>query len=470
MLKTIFSYLLSNDRFFSIVYPYIDKKIIDDKEYRFILDKIKIYTDKYSKRPDYDEVKLLLERDQNIDLDSTAQTIKELNRLKKIPIKENLEFVIDETEKWVQEESLKQAILESVQIIDEKGSQTQIYDKVKEAISIDFKHSLGMEYMFDYGSQYDFYISDEEKFETSVEAINNAFCGGLPRKTISAFIGRSNIGKTLVLCHMAADFTRQGYNVLYVSGEMSEQMLYQRIDSNILNMDMHQFDINLSKKSYKERIKSILTTKKMGRLLIKEYPTGTANKLHIQNFLRELKLKKNDFKPDVIIIDYLNIFSSCRLPASQGSDSYRYIKAITEEFRALAVEENVAVLTATQTNRAGSEKTVKDSSMTDTSDSFGIPMTLDCMMSILQNDEMAEQNKYVFKVLKTRFGANVDQYYTVGVNKHKMTLYDLEESEQVIPVAVKDRLDYQNQQKKGAINEFDEDGDEKDILFDDDLA
>ena len=292
--------------------------------------------------------------------------------------------------------------------------------------------------------------------------------GGWRRKSLNAFVGRTNIGKSLVLTHLAADFIRLGYNVVYVSAEMSKERIYQRVDANILDMTMDSLDDGPTKKDYFNKVKQQIKNKVLGRLHIKEYPPVSATKNHIHSYIKELELKKG-FKPDVVIVDYLNILASCRLPASQSSDSYRYIKAIAEELRALAVEEDIVVITATQTNREGAKKDQHDFDDTATSDSYGIPMTLDSLIALIQNEELFNSNKYIMKIIKTRFGGNNRDCETIGVTREHMRLHDLKEDEQDLPVEIKDKLAQYDAQRKMK-QDLDDDGDERDFVFTEELT
>jgi len=250
---------------------------------------------------------------------------------------------------------------------------------------------------------------------------------------------------TLWLCHMATSLTRLGYNVLYVSGEMDENLIAQRIDANFLDMPMDDFGLELDKKSYLKKIRSVYE-KVSGKLKIKEYSAGACNALHLKNLLQEYKLK-DGFEPDVIILDYINLFASFRLPASALSNSYLYVKSVAEEMRGLAREFNCACLTATQTNRSGAESG-NETDMSDTADSYGLPMTVDGLYAIIQNEELFKMGKYLLKVLKTRYGDNINEIYTLGVTRCHMRLEDLPEDQQELPKHIKDELAWETQRSK----------------------
>ena len=281
--------------------------------------------------------------------------------------------------------------------------------------------------------------------------------GGFRRKALYIPIGRTNIGKTLWTCHWACALAQLGYNVLYISGEMAEEMIAQRLDANILDMPMDDLGMDLDRKTYLKKVRDAYG-RTSGRIKIKEYSAGACNALHIQNLLNEYKLK-DDFVPDVIICDYLNLFSSFRLPASAMSNTYLYNKSVAEELRGLARENNCTMIAPTQTNRSGASAG-ENTDMGDTADSFGLPMTADWMGAIIQNDELFALGKYLLKVLKSRFGDNINAVYTLGVTRSLMRLYELPEEEHEIPQHMKDLLAAQATSQKA----------EKDKAAMDDLA
>lgn len=467
MQRVIFSYIMKDPKFFSTVIPYLTDKLFE-KEHLTIYSKIKNFSDDYAKQPTYADIELLINQDSNIDENATEDTIGELKAIKgtTIPTFEN---AIDQTEKWIKEESLKGAILDSIEIIDKKLPFNPIIEKVEKALAVSFSDDLGTQYIKDWERQFEYYTSEEEMITCSVQTINKAFGGGLRNKTLNCLIGRSGIGKSLFMGHLAADYVKCGHNVLYISAEMSEESLYKRIDANLLDLTMDDMDIALKEDDYHQKVIKFVANHKdsMGKLWIKEYPTGEANKLHIKNYVKDLQLKKG-FKADIIVLDYLNIFASCKLPASAAAESYKYIKAVTEEMRALAKELDVAILTATQTNRDGSKKDSKEMDMTATSDSFGIPMTLDSLVAIIQSEDLKEAGQYIIKVLKARNAGNAGMCYKLDVDNKHMRLSDTSGDDEVIPVHVKDTLDYFDQKRK--LNSgLDDDGDDKLVIYDKEL-
>jgi len=352
--ETLFHYLFNEERFYSTVYPFLHKDLFDDsQEFRLLYDKVKEFTEKFSSQPILKDIELLIYQDHTIDEKDSKLLVKKLRKIAGEKDVASIDLALTETEKWIKEKTLYNAIMSSAQELDKKEvDYTQVNARIEEAISVSFKEDLGLNYMFGAQDQYDFYTAEDEVMKCSVQAINDTFGGGLRRKTIVAYIGRTNIGKSLYLTHLASDYLKCGYNVLYVSAEMGARELYKRIDANVLNLQMDDLAKELPKTTYMDKVKHFAKRHKdsMGKLWIKEYPTGEANKLHIKSYLKDLKLKKQ-FTPDIVILDYLNIFSSCRLNKTSAENSYGYIKSITEEFRAMAIEENCAVVTATQTNR-----------------------------------------------------------------------------------------------------------------------
>lgn len=464
LLDTIFHNLLYNEPFFNKVYPFLKPELFEDVYYQILFEQIQKYSNLYSKRPNEKDLKLLLDTDREITEERTEEVVNVLKRIEKTESSDNLDFLVDETEKWVKDRVMELAILESVEILqDPKKPRTAIEQKIKDALSVSFSNDLGLEYLDDSETQYKFYTDDELGIPVDVPTINEAVTNGFRKKATYIFIGKTHIGKTLWLCHLAASFKKDGYNGVYFTAEMSENAIGKRIDANILNMEMHSLGKGLDKETYLSNVKAALKKWQKGKWFIKEYPPGYASKTNLTNYLQELSLKKG-IKPDVIIVDYINIFASARLPFSASLDSYRYMKAVTEEFRALGVEEKVPIITATQLNREFANKDADAMDSTGTGDSWAIPQTADWMGAIIQPEELYAEGKYLLKILKNRFDENLYEVYTLGVDRSHMRLLDLAKSEQNIPIVVRDRMDHNDLKRQAASS-----NDENIFLFADDF-
>jgi len=443
----IFNGLLTQPVFYRSTIAHLTEDLFDGAE-RIVFNKIKEYSSLYNKQASPADIRLMLKNDMNLTEGETQEAL-EIIRISKNLEKIDEDLLFTETEKFAQNRAFENVLKKAVDIVvgseDGKLTKGMLPDLFRDALSISFSTSLGHDYFRDAPSRFEFYTNEEEIIKLDVEALNAMLNGGLRRKSISVWLGRTNIGKTLYLCHIATALTRAGYNVLYVTGEMDENLIAQRIDANILDMSMDEFNLELDKKTYLKKIRD-LYGKISGKLKIKEYSAGACNALHLKNLLQEYKLK-DDFSPDVVILDYINLFSSFRLPASAMSNSYLYIKTVAEEMRGLAREFNYSCVSATQTNRGGSDAG-NDTDMGDTADSYGLPMTVDGLYAIIQNEELFAVGKYLNKVLKSRYGDNINEVYTCGVDRNHMRLMDLPEDQQELPQNIKDQLSWQAQKEK----------------------
>ena len=445
----IFTGLLTQPSYYRSVIAHLVDDVFDESE-KIVFNKIKQYSNEYNKQPTPADVTLLLKNDMDLTERETQEALEIVKTAKNLDqIDEELLF--DETEKFVQNRSFENVLKQAVDIVvagedgKTKISKGMLPELFRNALAISFTTSLGHDYFRDAPNRYEFYTNEEEIIKLDVEALNKMLNGGLRRKSISIYLGRTNIGKTLFLCHHAASLIKNGYNVLYVSGEMDENLIAQRIDANLLDLQMDDFNLDLDRKDYLKRVRD-LYGKVQGRLKIKEYSPGACNALHLKTLLQEYKLK-DDFVPDVVILDYINLFSSYRLPAAAMSNTYLYTKTVTEEMRGLAREFNYSCISATQTNRGGAD--AGDSTdMSDTADSYGLPMTVDGLYAIIQNEELFKLGKYLTKVLKSRFGDNINEIYSLGVTRSHMRLHDLEEDQQELPQHIKDQLAYQAQKDR----------------------
>lgn len=337
--------------------------------------------------------------------------------------------MIDTTEKFCQERAIYNAIMDSIQIIDGKDANRgkgSIPTILSDALGVSFDPNVGHDYIDNYADRYDFYHRVERRIPFDLEYFNKITKGGLPQKTLNIALAGTGVGKSLFMCHMAASCLTQNYNVLYITLEMSEERIAERIDANLMNVTMDDL-ANMPKDMYEKRMGK-LKEKVKGKLIIKEYPTASANPAHFRALINELSLKKN-FKPDIIFVDYLNICASARIKAGANVNSYTYIKAIAEELRGLAVENNVPIFSATQTTRSGFSNS--DPGLEDTSESFGLPATADFMFALVSNEELQNLGQMLVKQLKNRYNdPNLYKRFTIGVDRAKMKLYDLEEKAQ----------------------------------------
>jgi len=353
-----------------------------------------------------------------------VQLIRDIDAEKSDP-----EWILDTTEKWCKERAIYLALMESIKIAegnDEKRATGAIPNILSDALAVGFDTNVGHDYLQDYEQRYDFYHTTEEKIPFDLEYFNKITKGGLPNKTLNIALAGTGVGKSLFMCHVASGALLQNKNVLYITLEMAEEKIAERIDENLLNLDtesLHQ----LPKMMFESKVTK-LAKKTQGKLIIKEYPTASAHSGHFRSLINELALKK-DFRPDIIFIDYLNICASSRYSKVGNVNSYSYIKAIAEELRGLAVEANLPIVSATQTTRSGFASS--DVDLTDTSESFGLPATADLMFALISTEELEAMNQIMVKQLKNRYNdPTMNKRFVVGLDRSKMRLYDVEQSAQ----------------------------------------
>lgn len=426
----IFAHLLSNTEYFNLVLPHLEQEFFSfDQPKTTLLTEIINYRDKYSKVPSFDD--LILRVSVNPDLNDVEKTkvVSEIESIKKVPANVlNIDNIIDETETWIQTRSMQIAVLKAAEILQQNKPTGGIPDMMKEALAVGFNRNLGFEYITEWEKMYEYYTSEAARIPFGHVDMDRLFNGGLRKKSLSLVAGRQNIGKTLWLCNMASLILRQGYNVVYITGEVAEEEIYARIDSCTIDIEMDSLNKDLDKELYKSKVRDFLSQNDRGRLFIKEYPTGAASKAHIEAYLKELEIK-HKFIPDVIVIDYIGLFKSQSLPPSAGIDGYLSLKKVSEEFRALAIETNTAILSATQTNRSGAKNTAKEMDNTGLADSYALAFVADFILGLIQSETMRSENYYLAKVLKTRFGKNNDEYRTVGVDYNFGKLFEMEHQE-----------------------------------------
>ena len=423
--RTTLTQLLNNEDYARKVLPFIKENYFDVREERIIFEEISKFTDKYKKIPT--QVSLEIEVGERKDLtdvehNKIVQIIKSLN-----PSEVDFDWLVDTTEKFCKDKAIYNAIIEGISIIDgkdKKRSPDAIPDILTDALGVSFDDSVGHDYLLDSDDRYSYYHKVEKRIPFDLEYFNRITKGGLPPKTLNVALAGTGVGKSLFMCHMAANCLSQGKNVLYVTLEMAEERIAERIDANLMNISMEDLH-SLPKKMFEDKIAQIQKNTG-GKLIVKEYPTASAHSGHFRGLLKELAIKKS-FKPDILFIDYLNICSSSRFRGNANVGSYFYIKAIAEELRGLAVETNVPIMSATQTTRSGFTST--DIGLEDTSESFGLPATADFMFAITSSEELDKINQVAIKQLKNRYGdPNTNRRFVVGIDRSKMKLSDVENS------------------------------------------
>ena len=426
--KTILRNILTQEDFMRKVLPFVHKKYFEGV-YRELFDQVTKFVTKYNKLPTLEAFKIELDEVTTMNEEMYTHALDILPDIF-TPKDEDAEWLLETTEKWCQDRAVYNAIMESIQIIDGKHQQltkNAIPDVLQKALAVCFDTNVGHDYLENVEERYDFYHEQEERIPFDLEYFNEITKGGLPNKTLNIALAGTGVGKSLFMCHSAANCLSQGRNVLYITMEMAEERIAERIDANLLNVPIDQLD-HLSKPMFLDRVSSI-REKTDGKLIIKEYPTGQAHTGHFRALMNELRLKKS-FKPEIVFIDYLNICASSRMKGMGGAiNSYSYIKSIAEEIRGLAVEFNVPIVSATQTTRSGYANS--DPGLEDTSESFGLPATADLMFALVTSEEMESLNQIMVKQLKNRYNdPNHNKRFVIGVDRSKMKLYDVEQSEQ----------------------------------------
>ena len=428
--QTILRNLLTNDKYARKVAAFLQPEYFEGV-YKNLFKEFTLFIAKYNKLPSMEAFKIEIDTGDRLNNEQYRHAIEILPNIF-TPQSENLEWLIDRTEKWCQDRAVFNAVMSSISIIDGKHPSLQknsIPDVLTKALAVTFDTNIGHDYLENIDERFEFYHKQEERIPFDLDYFNRITKGGLPNKTLNIALAGTGVGKSLFMCHCAASALSQGRNVLYITMEMAEERIAERIDANLMNVDIGALEY-MEEEKFKDRVKSI-AEKTHGKLIIKEYPTGQANTSHFRALLNELKLKKN-FIPEIIFIDYLNICASSRMKSMGGSiNSYTYIKAIAEEMRGLAVEFNLPIMSATQTTRSGYSN--DDIGLEDTSESFGLPATADLMFALISNDELANQNQIMVKQLKNRYNDPVtNQRFTIGVNRSKMRLYDIDNSISVL--------------------------------------
>jgi len=445
--------LLHNEEYVRKVIPFIKSDYFEDTNQKVVFEEILKFVQEYN-QPATKEV-LCIEVENRQDINDTS--FKEITKLVSYLDDEPSEFnwLVDTTEKWCRDRAIYLALMESILIADgkdEKKNRDSIPSILSDALGVSFDTHIGHDYLLDYEQRYETYHRKEEKISFDLEYFNKITKGGLPNKTLNIALAGTGVGKSLFMCHVASSVLLQGKNVLYITLEMAEERIAERIDANLLNVPIQEI-VDLPKQMFDTKVNN-LAKKTQGTLIIKEYPTASAHSGHFKSLLNELALKKS-FKPDIIFIDYLNICASSRYRGNSTVNSYSYIKAIAEELRGLAVEANVPIVSATQTTRSGYGSS--DVELTDTSESFGLPATADLMFALISTEELEGLGQILVKQLKNRYNdPTIHKRFVIGIDRAKMRLYDCEQSAQqdILDNGKDEEYDYEEKKPKKTFEGF----------------
>ena len=428
--QTILRNLLTDEKYMRKVLPFIKPDYFQGV-YRTLFKETGKYVAKYNKLPTSETLIIELQESSNISNEQfqmSTDIIPQLFTTEEI----DHDWLLDSTEKWCQDRAIHNAIMESISIIDgkhDKLTKGALPDLLSKALGVAFDTNVGHDYVENAEERYEFYHTEEDRISFDLEFFNKITKGGVPKKTLNIALAGTGVGKSLFMCHVAASALVDGKNVLYITMEMAEERIAERIDANLLNIPIDQLD-KMSKDMFTKKVQD-LSRKTTGKLIVKEYPTGSAHSGHFRGLLNELKLKRR-FEPDIIFIDYLNICASSRMKAMGGSiNSYTYIKAIAEELRGLAVEFELPIFSATQTTRSGYSNS--DIGLEDTSESFGLPATADLMFALISTEELEREGQMMVKQLKNRYNdPTQNKRFVIGVDRSKMRLFDVDENDQTL--------------------------------------
>ena len=419
--------LLYNEEYLRKVMPFIKSEYYEDSNQKIVFEEIEEFVQKYNQPATKEVLCIEVEKRQDINDTTFSEITKLISYLDDVPT--DYDWLVDTTEKWCRDRAIYLALMESIALTDGKDKDKDrdaIPSILSEALAVSFDAHVGHDYLLDYEERYESYHREEDKIPFDLEYFNKITKGGLPNKTLNIALAGTGVGKSLFMCHVAAAALLGGKNVLYITAEMAEEKIAERIDANLLNVPIQEIT-NLPKLMFEEKVTK-LSQKTQGSLIIKEYPTASAHSGHFRSLLNELALKKS-FRPDIIFIDYLNICASERYRAGSNVNSYTVVKAIAEELRGLAVEANVPIVSATQTTRSGYGSS--DVDITDTSESFGLPATADLMFALISTDDLEGLGQIMVKQLKNRYNdPTISKRFVVGIDRAKMRLYDCEQTAQ----------------------------------------
>ena len=445
--------LLYNEEYLRKVIPFIKADYFEDSNQRIVFEEVLNFVTEYN-QPTTKEV-LCIEVEKRADINDTAfkEVTKLISYLEEVPT--DFDWLVDTTEKWCRDRAIYLALMESIALADgndKEKDRDAIPSILSDALAVSFDAHVGHDYLLDYEARYETYHRKEDKIEFDLEYFNKITKGGLPNKTLNIALAGTGVGKSLFMCHVAASALLGGKNVLYITLEMAEEKIAERIDANLLNVPIQEIT-ELPKVMFESKVTN-LAKKTQGTLIIKEYPTASAHSGHFKALLNELALKKS-FRPDIIFIDYLNICASSRYRGNSTVNSYSYIKAIAEELRGLAVEANVPIVSATQTTRSGYGSS--DVELTDTSESFGLPATADLMFALISTDDLEGLGQIMVKQLKNRYNdPTIHKRFVVGIDRAKMRLYDCEQSAQddILDSGKEEEYTYEEQKPKKSFDGF----------------
>jgi|TARA_B100001059_G_scaffold215902_1_gene233840 replicative DNA helicase len=425
--STIIKNLVGDDTYVRKVIPYIKPEYFNDYSDKILFDIINNFIVTYGQTPTKEVLTIEVENRKDLNEDSYKELQVKIQNIDNTEV--DSQWLLDSTEKWCKQRAVYLALLDSVKIADgqdEKRTEDAIPSILQEALAVSFDDHIGHDYIEDYEHRYEYYHRNENKLPFDLSLFNKITKGGLVNKSLNVALAGTGVGKSLFMCHMAAASLLQGKNVLYITLEMAEEKIAERIDANLLNVNIKDIE-DLPEQLFESKVQR-LAQKTNGKLIIKEYPTASAHSGHFQALLNDLSLKKS-FKPDIIFIDYLNICASSRYKGALVN-SYTYVKAIAEELRGLACEFDLPIVSATQTTRSGYGSS--DVDLTDTSESFGLPATADLMFALISTEELEGINQLMVKQLKNRYNdINLFKRFVVGIDRSKMRLYDVEDSAQV---------------------------------------
>jgi replicative DNA helicase len=427
--STILKNLIYNEEYARKTLPFLKDEYFSEHPDKTVYGLIDNFINKYNTLPSKEALGIEISesplreeefKEVTLLLDEVTQTDSEYT---------DLNWLLETTEKFCQDKAIYNAVVESIGILDNKNSKKDkgaIPEILSDALSVSFDPHIGHDYLDDSDERYDFYHRVEEKIAFDLDYFNRITKGGLPQKTLNICLAGTGVGKSLFMCHVAASCLSQNLNVLYITLEMAEERIAERIDANLLDISVENLH-QLPRPTYDKKIENLRKTTK-GRLIIKEYPTASANVNHFRALMNELNLKRS-FVPDIVFIDYLNICTSSRIRTGSNVNSYTLIKSIAEELRGMAVEYKVPVVSATQTTRSGFSNT--DVGLEDTSESFGLPATADFMFAIISTEKLESLNQIMVKQLKNRYNdPTSNKKFVIGIDRSKMKLFDVDESEQ----------------------------------------
>jgi replicative DNA helicase len=445
--------LLYNEEYVRKVIPFIKSEYFEDTNQKIVFEEILDFVNEYNQPTTKEVLCIEVEKRQDISDTSFKEILQLISCLEDVPVEFN--WLVSTTEKWCRDRAIYLALMESIHIADgkdEKKNRDSIPSILSDALAVSFDTHIGHDYLQDYEQRYESYHRKEDKIEFDLEYFNKITKGGLPNKTLNIALAGTGVGKSLFMCHVASSVLLQGRNVLYITMEMAEERIAERIDANLLNVNIQDIT-DLPKQMFEKKVIN-LAKKTQGTLIIKEYPTASAHAGHFKALLNELSLKKS-FRPDIIFIDYLNICSSSRYRGNSNINSYTFVKAIAEELRGLAVEFNVPIVSATQTTRSGYGNS--DVELTDTSESFGLPATADLMFALISTEELEDLSQILVKQLKNRYNdPTIHKRFVIGIDRAKMRLYDCEQSAQndILDNTKDEEYDYEEKKPKKSFEGF----------------